>query len=41
MLVWKRLTGHSEEVVHREVLTPGTTLIISAPTEPEAAPVGR
>jgi len=31
MLLWKRITGRTEEVVHREVLQAGTTLVISSP----------
>jgi len=31
MLLWRRITGRTEEIVHREVLEPGTTLIVSAP----------
>jgi hypothetical protein len=34
MILWRKITKQEPEVLHREVLQPGTTLIISRPVEP-------
>jgi len=34
LLLWRKITKQEPEVLHREVLQPGSTLIVSNPVEP-------